>query len=291
MRYTEVAFAKLNLSLDIVSKRNDGYHDLISVMQSIGLSDEITIECVPGKGITIENSVPYLPEDERNIAVMAALEFFDYTGIQGYQTHIRIEKNIPVCAGLGGGSADGACVLRMLDRMFDTNLGVATLETIGGAFGSDVPFCVAGGTMLAQGKGDILTNLAPIPQSFVVVSTPMFTCSTPELFALVRCEKIRSRPDTEGILAALDSGDLRGIAQRLYNVFEDILPRGSREVEDIKYAMLDNNALGAAMSGSGPTVFGLFDDESNAIRAYRHLKKTYNDTFLTRTVESVFVGY
>ena len=282
---TAVACAKLNISLDIISKAADGYHNMKMVMQSISLNDEITVECVPGEGVCVESGLPYLPDDERNIAAKAALAFFVYTGIRGYRTAIRINKKIPVCAGLGGGSSDGACVLRMLDRMFKTGLEIKTLETIAGRIGSDVPFCVAGGTILAEGRGDLLTRLAPMPQCSIVICKPPFSCSTPELFGRVRCEKIRARPDTDGIVAAIDKNDLRGIARRMYNVFEDVLPRGAREVADIKYAMHDNGALGAVMSGSGPTVFGLFDDDICAHETYERLKQNYKECFTAETVE------
>lgn len=283
------AFAKINISLDIVSKMPDGYHYMRTVMQSVRLSDEITVGCVPGEGISVDAGLPFLPGDERNIATKAALAFFVYTGISGYLTNIRIKKIVPVCAGLGGGSADGACVLRILDRMFATNLGRETLELIGGKIGSDVPFCVAGGTRLAEGRGDIMTDLAPLPESHVVICKPPFACSTPELFRKVRCEKIRARPDTDGIVTALKSGDLKGVAIRMYNVFEDVLPRGVREIADIKYEMLDSGALGAAMSGSGPAVFGLFSDLASARKAYERFRENYNECYLTETISGTQV--
>lgn len=277
------AFAKINISLDIVSKMADGYHNMKMVMQSVALSDEITVECSPGEGISIEAGLPYLPGDERNIAAKAALAFFKLTGIGGFRTKIRVKKEIPVCAGLGGGSTDGACVLRILDGMFGTSLGQEALETLGKSVGSDVPFCIAGGTRLAGGRGEILTDLYPIPECKVVICKPQFTCSTPELFGRIHCGKIRARPDTEGIIEALANGDLTGIARRMYNVFEDVLPRGTRDIAEIKYAMLDNGALGAAMTGSGPAVFGIFDDEDNARSACEHLKRYYRECFLTKT--------
>jgi len=286
MTETALAFAKLNISLDIVSKMPDGYHNMKMVMQSVGLSDEITIECVPGDGVAIVDAgLPYLPGDERNIAVKAALAFYKHTGITGYSTRISIKKRIPVCAGLGGGSADGACVLRMLDNMFATGLGRETLETLGGSIGSDVPFCIAGGTVLAEGRGDVMSELTPIRQCDIVICKPPFTCSTPELFRRVRCEKIRARPDTDGIVAALESGDLSGVARRMYNVFEDVLPRGERDIGDIKYIMLDHGALGAVMTGSGPAVFGLFDERTRAESAHEYLKSRYDECYLTETIE------
>jgi len=282
---TDLAFAKINISLDIISKMSDGYHSMKMVMQSISLSDEITIECVPGEGISVEAGLPYLPGDERNIAVKAALAFYKHTGIDGYHTGISIKKNIPVCAGLGGGSADGASVLRALDRMFGLNLGSRTLEILGSGIGADVPFCIVGGTRLAEGRGEILTELRPIPRSCVVVCKPPFSCSTPELFGRIRCEKIHARPDTNGLIDALETGDLNGIARRMYNVFEDVLPRGARDIADIKYTMLDNRALGAVMTGTGPAVFGLFDNEENAQKAFAQLKTSYKECYLAETTE------
>lgn len=286
---TACAYAKINISLDIISKLPNGYHNMRMVMQTIGLGDEITTECIPGEGVTVDSGLPYLPGDERNIAAKAALAFFNHTGISGYMTRMKIKKRIPVCAGLGGGSADGACVLRLLNKIFASKLDEGTLEAIGGTVGSDVPFCIAGGTRLAEGRGDVLTDLTPIPQCSIVICKPPFSCSTPELFGRVRCEKIRARPDTEGIVAALHAGDLDGIARRMYNVFENVLPRGARDIEDIKYAMLDNGALGAVMTGSGPAVFGLFRDSARASEAYEQLKLNYKDCYLTQTVERLVI--
>ena len=285
MTETGLAYAKVNLSLDIVSKMDDGYHYIKTIMQTISLSDEIEVCCAPGEGVNIDAGLPYLPGDERNIAVKAALAFFELTGISGYKTRIKIKKNIPVCAGLGGGSTDGASVLWLLDRMFDTKLGIQALEMLGAGVGSDVPFCVAGGTSLAEGRGDILTALTPVQQSFIVVCKPPFNCSTPELFGRIRCEKIRARPDIDGMIEALHNGDMNAVARRMYNVFEDALPRGAREIADIKYALLDKGALGAVMTGSGPAVIGLFGKESDAQHAYEFLRRDYKGCYLTKTVE------
>ena len=284
---TGVAYAKINLSIDIISKMADGYHSIKTVMQSISLGDRITIECSPGEGVSAETGLLYLPDDERNIAIKAALVFFKHTDIQGYHTHISINKSIPVCAGLGGGSTDGACVLRLLDKMFDAGLGTGKLEKLGGTIGSDIPFCIAGGTKLAEGRGDVLTGLAPIPHCYIVICKPPFSCSTPELFGRIKCEKIRARPDTDGIVAALGNGDLEGVARRMYNVFEDVLPRGSRDIADIKYTMHDSGALGTSMTGSGPAVFGLFDAEACAQRAFEHLRQSYEECFFADTVDCI----
>ena len=282
-----IAFAKINISLDIVSKMDDGYHSMKMVMQSVKLGDKISVKCTPGEGIRVEAGLPYLPGDERNIAVKAALAFYKYTGIHGFRTSIRIKKNIPVCAGLGGGSADGACVLRILNGLYGTGLGFTELEKIGNSVGSDVPFCIRGGTKLAEGRGDILTDLPGIPGCFIVICKPPFSFSTPELFGRINCEKIRARPDTEGIIEALGSADIKSVARRMYNVFEDVLPRGRRDIADIKYALLDNGALGAVLTGTGSAVFGIFTDEARARRAYEFLGSEYKECFLTETTEEI----
>jgi len=284
MTGTGLAYAKINISLDILYKMKSGYHFMKMVMQTISLSDEIFIECVPGQGVAVKSGLGFLPDDESNTAVKAALAFFKHTGISGYRTDIDIKKNIPVCAGLGGGSSDGACVLRMLDNMFGTNLGRKNLETIGLTVGSDVPFCITGGTSLAEGRGEILTDLSPMPECHIVVCKPPMAFSTPELFKLVRCNKIRSRPDTEGIVGALEDGDLRGITQRMYNVFEDVLPRGKFDIAEIKNRLLDHGGLGAVMTGSGSAVFGVFDDETSAAVAYAHLKTIYSECYLASVI-------
>jgi 4-diphosphocytidyl-2-C-methyl-D-erythritol kinase len=285
MKEKSLAYAKINLSLDIVSKMADGYHNLKTIMQTVSLADEVSVKCFPGKGIRVDSGLPYIPDDERNIAAKAAMAFFEFTGITGYRTHIKVTKNIPVCAGLGGGSTDGACVLRLLDKMFETNLGRQKLEELGNIIGSDVPFSITGGTKLAEGKGEILIDLSPMPHCFVVICKPSFSCSTPELFRLVNCEKIRARPDTEGIIKALGENNIGDIARRMYNVFEDVLPRGKQEIAEIKSALLDYNALGAIMTGSGSAVFGIYDNTANAQGAYEQLKGSYKDCFLAETVE------
>jgi len=285
MKFSSPAYAKINISLDIVSKRPDGYHNLKTIMQSIGFGDKITIECKKGKGIHTETNLPYIPNDEQNIATKAAAAFFEHTQIKDYQANIKIEKNIPVCAGLGGGSTDAACVLRMLNHMFKTGFDRKTLEKIAGKLGADVPFCIEGGTKLAEGIGEILTDLPAIPLSHIVLCKPGFSCSTPELFARVKCEKIRTRPDTDGLIKALDEGDINGLAHRMYNVFEDVLPHGKTDIASIKDILLDSGALGAIMTGSGPAVFGLFSDINNANKAYEKLKENFGDCFLTETID------
>ena len=277
------AFAKLNLTLDILRRREDGYHDLQMVMQSIDLADELTITPAEGVG-AMSTTLSYLPSDGRNLAQTAAEAFRNAAG-RGGQVDISIVKRIPVCAGMAGGSSDAAAVLRAMNELTGAGYTPAELAKIGEAVGSDVPYCVVGGTALAEGRGERLTALPPLPPCHVVVCKPPFPISTPQLFSRVDMRKIARRPDTEGMLAALAAGDLTGVARRMYNVFEDVLePRRQAEISAIKAALIDCGALGAAMTGSGPTVFGLFDDPAAAESARAQLSGSYQDVFLCRTL-------
>ena len=277
------AYAKLNLTLDILRKREDGYHDLQMVMQSIDLCDDLTVTptSAPGK---MSTTLSYLPSDDRNLAQIAAKAFREHTG-SDLQVDVSISKRIPVCAGMAGGSSDGAAVLRAMNELTGNALSPRELARVGEAVGSDVPYCVLGGTALAEGRGEQLTPLPPLPTCHVVVCKPPFPISTPQLFSRVDVRKITCRPDTAGLISALEQGDLVGVARRVYNVFEDVLePRRKAEIDAIKTVLIDCGALGAAMTGSGPTVFGLFDDLAAAQLAKTQLERSYQDVFLCKTV-------
>ena len=279
------AYAKLNLTLDVISRREDGFHDLRMVMQTVDLVDTLTLTEEEQEGLRVSTNLRYLPGDERNLAAIAAKKFWEINGCNGKGLAIDLQKKIPVCAGMGGGSADAAAVLRALNELSGLKLPVQRLAEIGEQVGSDVPYCVMGGTALAEGKGERLTALSPLPDCYIVICKPSFAISTPELFGCIDCRKIRCRPDTEGIIAALRSSDLAGVARRMYNVFEDVLTdRRGAEISEIKNELISGGALGAAMSGTGPTVFGIFDEEEKAKSAFRSLKEHYPDTFLTRPV-------
>ena len=283
---TVLARAKLNLTLDVLGKRPDGYHDLKMVMQSVALADTLTVETGTGEGLEVRTDLSFLPNNEKNLAAAAALAFQTVTGRDLGGVAIAIEKRIPVCAGMGGGSSDAAAVLRSLERMLGTGQDLAALARIGERVGSDVPYCVLGGTALAEGRGEALTPLSALPHCHVVICKPAFSISTPELFRAVDEVRLRCRPDTDGVLAALEAGDLGGVARRMYNVFEDVLPPRQRaEVAAIRSVLVQHGALGANMSGTGPTVFGLFDDADRARSAWEELRQTYRDVFLTETVE------
>ena len=279
------AFAKLNLTLDILGKREDGYHDLRMVMQSITLADTLTLEENQGEGLRVSANLRFLPTGEKNLAAAAALRFWEALSREPEDLDIRIEKRIPVCAGMAGGSSDAAAVLRALNQRAGDPFSPKELARLGERVGSDVPYCVLGGTALAEGRGEVLTPLAPLPRCWVVACKPDFPISTPELFAQADRVKLRRRPDTAGLVAALEAGDLGGVARRMYNVFEDVLPaRLYTRVAEIKNVLIQCGALGANMSGSGPTAFGLFDRLEAAQEARACLAQRYRDTFLCETV-------
>lgn len=279
------ARAKLNLTLDVLGKRPDGYHDLKMVMQSITLADDLTLEDNGTGEIRVRSNLSFLPGGEKNLAVKAALCFYRTLGREPRGLDISLDKRVPVCAGMAGGSSDAAAVLRALNQMEGQPFSREELARVGEQVGSDVPYCVLGCTALAEGRGERLTPLPALPQCWVVVCKPDFPISTPELFARIDGCKVRCRPDTDGVLAALEAGDLPEVARRMYNVFEDVLPERQRaRVADIKNTLIQQGALGANMSGTGPTAFGLFEREEAAKAAFELLSQHYKETFLAQTV-------
>ena len=282
------AYAKLNLALDVLGRRADGYHEMRMVMQSVTLSDRIRLETGTGRPLRMTTDLGFLPSNEKNLAAVAALRLCEAAGVSSEGLAIDLWKTMPVCAGLAGGSADAAAVLRGLNRLMRLGLSSAELAEIGARVGSDVPYCVRGGTALAEGRGERLTPLPPLPRCHVVLCKPAFSVSTPDLFERIDGVRLRRRPDTLGLLGALEAGDLAGVARRMYNVFEDALPpRRAGEIGEIRNSLIQYGALGASMSGTGPTVFGLFRDASAARHACSALRETYRETFLAQGLEPV----
>lgn len=282
---TEPAYAKLNLTLDVLGKRSDGYHELKMVMQSVSLCDKLTLTLGEGEGIRLATDWGFLPTDGKNIAVSAANAFARHTGVDLNGLTIKLEKHIPVCAGTAGGSSDGAAVLRGLNKLCATNLTPEQLAKIGEDVGSDVPYCVLGGTMLAEGRGELLSRLPALPDCYIVMCKPGFAVSTPELFHKLDSVKVKCRPNTAGVMTALEEGDLAGIARQMYNVFEDALPAPRAAViREIRNTLIQCGALGACLSGTGPTTFGVFDNKEYAEDAVRTLKEAYKDVFLVKPV-------
>ena len=275
------ARAKLNLTLDIVGRRPDGYHNMKMLMQTVELSDWLEIENNTGSGIELSTNLRFLPRDEKNLAIKASKLFFEVSGVPQTGLRIALEKRVPVTAGLGGGSADAAAMLRALNFMYGTGYSEGQLREMGLVLGADVPFCVVGGTMLAEGVGERLTPQADMPYCHVVLCKPQFSISTPSVFQKIDGMRLSEHPDTEGMLEAIRNGCLRSIACRLFNVMEAVSGAEHSEIRQIKSMLIDCGALGAVMSGSGPTVYGLFDREYAANTAYQSLRALYTETHKT----------
>lgn len=271
------ANAKVNLTLDVTGRLENGYHLLEMVMQSISLHDTVTLEKNDCGRIRLTCSAPEIPCDEKNIAWRSAAAFFAHCGItEGVDIHI--EKRIPSQAGLGGGSADGAAVFVGLNRLFETNLTEETLCRLGVKIGADVPFCIVGGTQLCTGIGEIMEPLSPMADCTILLCKPMINVNTGEAYRAIDNGVIEARPDTAAMCKALENGDVPAIGKALCNVFESAVPLPV--VDEIKATMLENGALGACMSGSGSTVFGVYDDADAASRCAALLKETYSDVYL-----------
>lgn len=282
------ARAKINLTLDVTGQREDGYHTVQMVMQSVALHDEVKVTVTHGekkpRGIILTCDLPYLPVDERNLAYRAAELFYKETGTLLETCEIHIEKRIPIAAGLAGGSSDAAAVLRALAALHATGLTDDELCAMGLKLGADVPYCLRGGTMLAEGIGEELTALAPMPHCWVVLCKPPFAVSTREVYQAIDAVDIKKRPDTAGMIKSLEKGDFAGICKRLSNVMETVTASKRRQIGEIKAFLTENGADGTLMSGSGPTVYGLFSDEGRARTAAKMLSRRFADTFLTEIV-------
>ena len=268
----EKAYAKLNISLDVTERRADGFHDMCMVMQTVSICDELELRPTDAGRIQVKSNFSFIPGDERNLAAKAALGFFEAVGKQGQGLLITLQKSIPVGAGMAGGSADAAAVLRALNRLYGAPLTADGLETLAARVGSDVPFCVRGGTALATGRGEKLEALPSLPACKFVVCKPDFSISTPELFRKLDQTGLRCHPDTAGILAALRDGELEPVARRMYNVFEEVDDRRLRTVREIKSVLLDCGALGAIMTGTGSAVFGVFRPDADCSAAVAALR-------------------
>ena len=279
------AYAKLNLTLDVTGLDTDGYHAMRMIMQGASLCDDIRIAACPGTGeITIDSGLPYVPSDGRNIAAKAARLFLDARGITGWDISMSVKKRVPVCAGLGGGSSDAAAVLRALNELFFERMTPEELRVLSRPLGSDVPYCVEFGTMLAEGRGEILTPLRELPECSVVICKPDFPISTPALFRELDKRGEGPHPDTEAALAAVEAGDLHALGGEMRNVFERVLGRRRAEIFAVKDELKRNGALGAVMSGTGSAVFGLFDRENAAARAASALRRRWKNVFPCRTI-------
>ena len=280
----EGAYAKLNLTLDVIGKREDGYHDIKSVMQAISLRDDIEIDLGTGEPWRILCDKDHIPTDEYNLAWKAAKLFFDATGKDPNGLEIRITKRIPVEAGLGGGSADAAAVLRALNRHYDMPLSLPALAELGGQIGSDIPFCVLCGTAMVEGRGDRIRRLPDLPDCIFVVCKPDFSSSTAELYRKLDEKTIGKHPDHQAMESALLAGDLEKVVTNVYNVFDPVVTEEHLELNYIKSVMNSYGAVGLQMTGSGSAVFGICGNFENAAVICNMLKDNYPQVYIAKAV-------
>lgn len=280
----EYAYAKINLTLDVLDKRLDRYHDLKSVMQTISIRDDIEIDIGTGKPWKLICSNEHIPTDERNLAWKAARAYFDRIGKEPDGLEIRITKRIPTEAGMGGGSADAAAVLRALNKHYDNPMSILALAELGATVGSDVPFCTVGGTMLVEGRGEKLRKLPDLPDCIFVICKPEFSSSTPELYKKIDETVIGKRPDHSAMESALLAGDLIKIAQNLHNVFDPIVTADHLELNYIKSIFNSYGSIGQQMTGSGSAVFGIVSEFEHAAVICDMLKANYNQVYIAKPV-------
>lgn len=277
------AMGKINLSLDVVGKRPDGYHDLKMIMQTVELHDDVYISKADS-GISVMCDHSLVPEGESNIACKAAKALCEYTGIN-MGVHISINKNIPVAAGMAGGSSDAAAVLKGMNQLFSLGLNMDVLKEIGNKLGADVPYCLCGGTMLAEGTGNILTSLAPFNGVNLVLAKPKIEVSTAWVFKNYVNTDVKMRPDTDLLINAIKHGNIKAVGENMANVLESVTIKAYPVIEEIKKELTAYGASGSLMSGSGPTVFGIFEDFGNAQKAYLKMSENCNlDCYLTKTI-------
>lgn len=276
------AYAKINLGLDVIRRREDGYHEVSMVMQTIRIYDQIELEKTQEPGIILTTNRSFIPTDSNNLVYKAAKLMMDrYQIDEGVKIGLR--KVIPVSAGMAGGSSDAAATLVGMNRLFHLGLSMEELMKLGVKIGADVPYCVMRGTALAEGIGEILTPLAPMPDCWILIGKPGVNVSTKFVYTNLKLDEHTGHPDIAGMVQALKEQDLYGITSRMGNVLEDVTIPAYPVIEEIKNHMKANGAVNAMMSGSGPTVFGIFDDQKKAEQALLCLKESglTRQTFLT----------
>lgn len=280
----EGAFAKLNLTLDVLGKREDGYHDLQSVMQTISIRDDVEIDIGTGKPWTLECSKEGIPTDETNLAWKAAKVYCEAMKKDPNGIAIRITKRIPSGAGMGGGSADAAAVLRALNKHYDNPLSIMALAELGAQVGSDVPFCVLCGTAMVEGRGERLRKLPDMPECVFVVCKPEFSVSTPELYRKLDQVAIAKHPENMAMESALLAGDINKIADLVYNVFDPVVTNDHLELNYIKSICNTYGSLGQQMTGSGSAVFAIMPSFEYAAVVCNMLKDNYPEVFIAMPV-------
>ena len=280
----EGAFAKVNLTLDVLDKREDGYHDLKSVMQTISIRDDVEIDVDTDMPWSVSCSVDDIPEDERSLVWKAAEAFYRTTGLKTTGLAIRVTNRIPTQAGLGGGSADAAAVLRALNKHYGMPLSILALAELGAEVGSDVPFCVLCGTAMVEGRGERLRKLPDMPDCFFVVCKPDFSASTPELYQKLDESVIARRPDNKAMESALLEGSLEKVAENIWNVFDPLVTSEHMELNYIKSIFNTYGAVAFQMTGSGSAVFAIVTEFEHAAVICSMLKENYPQVYIAKPI-------
>jgi 4-diphosphocytidyl-2-C-methyl-D-erythritol kinase len=283
MKILEKASAKINLSLDVKHKRDDGYHEVEMVMTMVDLADHLEIHELPEDKIIISSQSGYIPLDEKNLAFQAAKLLKDrYHVRQG--VYIHLDKKIPVAAGLAGGSSDAAATLRGLNRMWRLELPDEELQRLGAVLGSDVPFCVTGGTALATGRGELLRAIEAPPPCWIILAKPPINVSTSDIYSKLKAKQIKAHPDTDALLEAIRTKNLGLLCRSMGNVLEEVTLELYPVVLHLKQCMEHLGAEGVLMSGSGPTVFGIVSKEAKAHRIYNGLRGFCKEVYAVRMI-------
>lgn len=280
---TTKAYAKINLGLDVIRKREDGYHDVCMIMQTVSLYDTIKIKASDKPGITVRNNLTFLPNDHRNLVYKAAVCFLESLNIKtGVQ--IMLRKKIPVAAGLAGGSADAAATLSGLNQLFQTGLSQNELRKLGVKLGADVPYCIMMGTALSEGIGEILTPLKPMPDCDILLVKPNISVSTKYVYENLKLNSGIVHPDITSMKMAIEEGNLINLTGSMDNILQTVTIKDYPVITEIKEKMLEFGALTSLMSGSGPTVFGIFSDHDLAEKAFHYFKEAEfgKQIFLTK---------
>lgn len=284
---TQRAYAKINIGLDVLRRRADGYHEVKMIMQTVDIYDELVLERRKQPGIELRMDNSELPSGGDNLICRAADLLFREKEITG-GVNISLTKRIPIAAGMAGGSADAAAALRGLNELFDMGYSLKELQALGVGLGADIPYCLAGGTMLSEGIGEILTPLPAPPAAHLVIAKPDVNVSTAFVYGNLHADRLAWHPDIDGMIVALQKGDLDGITDRLGNVLETVTVKAHPVIEQIRELLRKQGAENALMSGSGPTVFGIFKEKETAARAAeavergRLAKQIFVTTFYNR---------
>lgn len=266
------AYAKINLGLDVLRRRENGYHDVRMIMQSVGLYDKLTLKKTSKDEIVLTSNVGSLPNNDKNLVYKAISLMKKECGITA-GVKADLEKRIPMAAGMAGGSTDAAAALIGMNKLFDLSLSQEKLMELGVQIGADVPYCIMSGTALSEGIGEILTPLKPMPHCYILIAKPRISVSTRFVYENLEADKLPYHPDIDGMIEAINGNDLKGVADRLSNVLETVTEKKYPIISQIKEAMIESGAMNSLMSGSGPTVFGIYEEKDTAMKALDKIKE------------------